>query len=190
MSFRSPRSVSSYSASNVALPSPLGRSASVSSPPLPTPPPCPRDSSEAQPSPTARESIQISSSSPRPTQTNINPSRPRQKLSRSVMNGTPPLSPRGQSTLVESSSAQAAESSSPSSQPPKHTRPGTALANGRRTSMLPVPRHINPVISNGDERECFSGNRNSSNGRASVAGTRPGGRNTVMERGEREWKWK
>lgn len=190
MSFRSPRSVSSYSASNVALPSPLGRSASVSSPPLPTPLPCPRDSSEAQPSPTTHESIQISSSPTRPIQTNINPSRPRQKPSRSIMNGTPPSSPRGQSTWDESSSAQAAESSSPSSQPPKHTRPGTALANGRRISMLPVPRHINPVYSNGDERERFSGNRNSSNGRASVAGTRPGGRNTVMEKGEREWKWK
>lgn len=190
MSFRSPCSVSSYSASNVALPSPLGRSASVSSPPLPTPLPRPRDSSETQSSSATHESRQISSSSARPSQANNNLPRSRQKPPRPTVIGTPPSSPRGQNTFVETSSAQAAESSSPSSQLPKHTRPGTALANGRRISMLPVPKHISSVNSNGDERESSSGNRNASNCRASAAGIRSGGRDSVMEKGERERKRK
>lgn len=190
MSFRSPRSVSSYSASNVALPSPLGRSASVSSPPLPSPLSRPGDSCEAQSSLAAHESRQISSSPVHPTQADTNTPRSRQKPPRPSMNGTPPSSPRGQSTYVESSPVQAAESSSSSSQLPKHTRPGTALANGRRTSMLPVPRHITSINSNGNERESSSSNRNSSNGRASVVGTRSGGRESVIGKSERERKWK
>lgn len=190
MSFRSPLSVSSYSASNVALPSPLGRSASVSSPPLPAPLPRPRDSSEAQSSPITHGSCQTSSSPACPTQANTSLPRSRQKPSRPTMNGTPPSSPRGQSTFVESSPTQAAEGSSPSSQLPRHTRPGTALANGRRISMLPVPKHIVSVNTNGNERESSSGYRNSSNGRASVVGTRSGGRDIFIERGERERKRK
>lgn len=190
MSFRSPRSVSSYSASNVALPSPLGRSTSVSSPPLPTPLPRPRDSSEGQSSPATHEIRQISSSPARPTQANTNPSRSRQKPPRPTMNGTPPSSPRGQSNFVESSPPQAAEISSPNGQLPKQARPGTALANGRRISMLPVPKHVTSVNSNGNERESSSGNRNSLNGRASVVGTRSGGRESVMEKGERDRKWR
>ena len=190
MTFRSPRSVSSYSASNVALPSPLGRSATVSSPPLPTPLPRPRDSSEAQSSPAADENRQLFSSPAGLAQANTNPPRSRQKPPRPPMNGTPPSSPGVQGTFVGSSPIQAAESSIPSSQQQKHRRPATALANGRRISMLPIPKHMTSVISNGTERESSSGNRNSSNGRASVAETRSGGRDSVMGKGERERKWK
>lgn len=190
MSFRSPRSVSSYTASNVALPSPLGRSTSVSSPPLPTPLPRPRNSSDAQSSPFTHEGRQIASSPAHPTQADINLSRSRQKPPRPTMNGTPPSSPRGQITFFEDSPTQAPERSSLSTQVPKHTRPGTALANGRRISMLPLPKHLTSAHSNETERQSSSGNRNSSNGRASVAGTRSGGRDSVTERGGQERKWK
>lgn len=191
MSFRSPRSASSYSSSNVALPSPLGRSDSASPAPVTASPRLPRHSSAAQSSPVVHDGHEMSSSPSRPIHTIAHiPSRPKPKLQSPATIVTPSSSSLRQNMILGSSPAETAENPSPSIRLPKQTRPGTALANGRRISMLPLPKQINSVNGNGNERESSAGHRRSTNGSASSIGMRSGGRESVMEMGHRDRNWK
>lgn len=187
MSFRSPRSASSYTTSNVALPSPLGRSDSASPPPVSASPCLPRHPPAAQSSPAVHDNRQTFSSPMRPTHTSANlMPRLRPKIQSPVTMATPPSLSRRESIFVERTPAEIAGNSSPRSQPSKQARPGTALANGRRSSMLPLPKHISSANRSG--RESSAGHRRSTNGNASVMGMRSTDRESFMEMENRDIK--
>lgn len=180
LSFRSPRSVSS---SNVTLPSPLGRSTPGSVLPLPKSPLHYPRHSESQISPMTDSSQEISTSPMRPTHsttqstTNLPRSRPKAKHA-PIAHGTPPSSSRRQSSSATSSPVTPANNPSPSTQRPP--RPGTAMANTRRSSMLPVPKHLTPVNVNGNRSSSPAPGRYSLSNRASISGLRYAGRESAM----------
>ena len=191
MSFRSPRRASSYFTSNVALPSPLGQSDSASLAPVSTSPRLPRHSVAVQSSPAVHDADEMFSSPTRPTHTIASlPLRSNPKLQFPATIETPPSSSVRQTVIDERSPPETAEKLSPSSPQPKATRPGTALANGRRSSMLPLPKQVTSVNGNANGRQSSTGHRRSTNGSASAIGMRSGGRETVMEMGHRDRKWK
>lgn len=181
LSFRSPRSVSS---SNVTLPSPLGRATPGSVLPAPKSPLHYPRHSESQISPLTHSSPEISASPMRPTHsatqsTSILPrSRPKVKHPPPSPNGTPPSSSRRQSSSATSSPVTPANNPSPSAQRPP--RPGTAMANTRRSSMLPIPKHLTPVNVNGNRSSTPVAGRHSLNNRASTSGLRYAGRESAM----------
>lgn len=181
LSFRSPRSVSS---SNVTLPSPLGRSTPGSVLPVPKSPLHHPRHSESEISPIPHSSQEISTSPMWPTHsatqstTNLPRSRPKVKLPPSA-NGTPQSSSsRRQSTSATSSPATPANNPSPSAQRP--TRPGTAMANTRRSSMLPIPKHLTTVNLNGNRSSSPAAGRHSLSNRASISGLRYAGRESAV----------
>lgn len=180
LSFRSPRSVSS---SNVTLPSPLGRATPGSVLPAPKSPIHYPRYSESQISPVTHSSPDISTSSMRPTHsatqsTTILPrSRPKVKHPPSA-NGTPPSSSRRQSSSAISSPVTPANNPSPSAQRPP--RPGTAMVNTRRSSMLPVPKQLIPVNVNGNRSSTPAAGRYPLNNKGSTSGLRYAGRESAM----------
>lgn len=178
--FRSPRSVSS---SNVTLPSPLGRTTPGSVLPAPKSPLHFPRHSESQVSPSTDSSPDLSTSPMRPNHsttqstTTLPHSRPKVKLPSSA-NGTPPSSSRRQSSSAISSPVTPAKNPSPSAQ--RATRPGTAMANTRRSSMLPVPKQLTPVNVNSNRSSTPAAGRHSLNNRASTSGLRYAGRESAM----------
>lgn len=180
LSFRSPRSVSS---SNVTLPSPLGRATPGSVLPAPKSPLHYPRYSESQISPVTHSSPDISTSPMRPThsatQSTKIPPRSRPKVNHPPSaNGTPPSSSRLQSSSTISSPVTPANNANPSAQRPP--RPGTAMANTRRSSMLPVPKLLTPVNVNGNRSSTPAAGRHSLNNRASTSGLRYAGRESAM----------
>lgn len=173
MSFRSHHS-GSYSSSNVPLPSPLGRSDSSS----PAPNSTSSQRSRISGVQTAHENHdggQIASSPARAAHDNNNSrSRPNPQL---APIRTPSSSSRGQRNLPETQYIDSAEDSSPSL--PKSRRPTTALANGRRLSMLPIPKTSPSMTSYGSGRE-FPASTTMPSGRESVIGPRNSGRESVI----------
>lgn len=181
MSFRSPRSTS-YSSSNVPLPSPLGRSDFSSPASAPT-------SAQRLRLPGTQTSLgnhgdQISSSPAQYTPASTNGSFSRSKPQLNPIQ-TPSSTPSKQNNVPEAQSLDPVNDSSPAL--PRNRRPVTALANGRRLSMLPVPK-TSPSMSNHESgRESSAAATSASSGRESVIGPRCSGRETVISR-ERKWR--
>lgn len=183
MSFRSPRS-GSYSASNIPLPSPLGRSEPSSLVSTPASLHHPRLSG-SHTSFRAHDNRQVSSSPAQPSQASFHNSGYQQNPQSSPLH-TPSSTSRRQSSFVEGSSVSTADGPSPCI--PKPKRPTTALANGRRLSMLPVPRNTSTFGDNIAARESIIPTKTGSNGRESVVGGRPTGRESVIGKGDKKWK--
>ena len=173
MSFRSHHS-GSYSSSNVPLPSPLGRSDSSSPAPNSTSSQRSRISG-VQTSHGNHDGGQIASSPARAAHDNNN-SRFRPKPQLAPIR-TPSSSSREQRNLPETQYIDSAEDSSPSLS--KSRRPTTALANGRRLSMLPVPK-TSPSMTNYGSRREFPASTTIPSGRESVIGPRISGRESVI----------
>ena len=189
MSFRSPRSAASYSSSNVALPSPLGRTDTASPGPTTTCAHRPRHFSGIPISPTLHHNRHNSSSPAGPLQSILDPLRSKPNPYSPATNGTPPASSRSQSNLSGTSSATALKIPSPRAHLSQQIRPGTALASGPRISMLPLPKHVVSFatgLGNGGEIT----ENESSNGRESILGARGGARSSLIGKGERERKWR
>ena len=184
MSFRSPRSAS-YSSSNVPFPSPLSRSDFSS--PAPTPTIVNRQRlSGTHTSLGNHDGGQISSSPAFPGQISNEIPRLRSKPQLNPLR-TPQTASDEQSSFSDAQSFDSAEDSSPSL--PKTRRPATALANGGRLSMLPVPKTSPSVASHSIGREfSAAATPTVSNGRDIVVGPRSrGGRESVLGR-DRKWR--
>ena len=180
---QSPRSATSQTSSNLPLPSPLRHA--DSSPTAPTLPTLhrPRLSSGISSSSEIRDMRQISSSPARPTHTLANSAstshhRPCSSFSRRAgISGGTPLPPT--------------DETSPSNHFPGPSRPATSLAHDRRISMLPVPKTLLATGTLTGRERPGAIEAVPRSGRDSAAGSRIGGRESVLgRRDNRERSWK
>lgn len=153
LAFGSPSSVGSYSTSGLPLPSPLGRSSPVASPPAVTVAHRPRLASGSRTSMGIRQTSLSSPSAKSSDWVKI-----KDKPSPS------PISSKRQSIRLGSTSSTPTETPPVEESPSvreRPQRPSTSMASGRRISMLPIPKNWSP-LSNG--RNTSLGSRPTSNG--------------------------
>ncbi|MCJ1239401.1 hypothetical protein MMC14_007397 [Varicellaria rhodocarpa] len=143
------------------------------------------DMPESFPSPT--QSVSDNVEAPRshmyaPTQTSRLPSFAARRQSMLPNDPTPASLPRLPRPDLSSGSITAEQSPLPR---PRVSRPSTAMANGRRSSMLPQP-----ATRSVSGRDSAAGSRPGGAGRDSVMGSRAGARDSMVFGGGEELRWR